>query len=199
MAGKKELLLGFQERIGGEYNQGKFGYGPYLIVPYKNWDIILDYHTVHSGNSSITYTRVRAAYQAYKSFEMSVKKEGIGFKLGKVLGAKDIEIGDEIFDDAYVIKGSDELLVTRILNTFDIKSRINFTSGFRVKICHKSSMGLKCQEGEDGIIFYKTGKLKHDIEIINLIELFQYLLDELVEVGVAKETSPQTILIKTAE
>lgn len=196
MASKKELLQGFHESVGGEYDEGKLGHGPYLVFPYKNWEIVLDYHTVHAGNSNVTYTRVRTAYKVHMPLEMTVKKEGIGFKIGKAFGAKDIEIGDEIFDDAYVIKGNDEFVISRLLNFFEIKSRINFKSSFMLKIKNKSSMGLKCLEGESGIIFYKTGRLKHDIEIINLIELFKFILDELVELNVALEDQPLTNIRK---
>ncbi|MBN2794503.1 MAG: hypothetical protein JXR88_03785 [Clostridia bacterium] len=196
MTSKKELLQGFHENIGGEYDEGKLGHGPYLVFPYKNWAIVLDYHTVHAGNSNVTYTRVRTAYKAYSPLEMTVKKEGIGFKIGKAFGAKDIEIGDEIFDDAYVIKGSDEFVISRLLNFFEIKSRINFKTSFKLKITKKSTMGMKACDGESGIIFYKTGRLKHEIEIINLIELFKFILDELVELNVALEDKPLTEIRK---
>lgn len=193
---KRELMESLSEVVGGTIVKGKMSSGPYLVIPYKEWVIVFDYHLVHTGQTTITYTRVRTVFKQGRDYTLKLSHEGFFSKVGKAFGGQDIEIGDEIFDADHIIKSSDELMTTRLLNTFEIKSRINFKKSFALNIQQKNSMGLKCLQGESGIIFYKTGKIKHEVEVINLIELFQQMLEQLVEMGIAQEGRVSTQLYK---
>jgi hypothetical protein len=195
MSGKK-LIQSHCDIFGGEYIQGKWGAGPYMVIPYKNWELIFDYYMVSTGQSSVEYTRLRSVYVSKKPYKLKISKEGFFAKIEKAFGGKDIEIGDELFDAMYMIKSNDELMTTRLLNDFDIKSRIDFKKSFSFDIVEKNTMGIKCVEGELGLFFCKVGRIKHEAEILNLIELFQKTLDKLVDLDMAYESKPGSELYK---
>lgn len=196
MQTKRTLIESFKSNHGGDIYTGKLGSGPFWVIPYRNWQLVFDYHTVHTGNTNITYTRMRCVTIAMQDYRFKIGKEGLFTKISKAFGGQDIEIGDEIFDEHYRIRSNDTLMTTRLLNHFDVKSRINFTKSFTLEMTQKNSMGLKCLPGESGLIFYTVGKLKHEVEIINIIELFQHLLDQLLDLNLISEAPGLTELFK---
>lgn len=193
---RKKGVETLHEALGGEMIEGSWGSGPYLVIPYKTWNIIFDYFVVSTGKSAITYTRLRVALKNRNDFQLKLSKEGVFAKIGKALGSQDIEIGDESFDHDYVVKSNDELIATRILNHHEIKSRIDFHKSFHLDLIHKNQMGIKCIEGESGLSFMTPQVIKDDQAIKKLFELFQMFLDVLVEAGVTSEEKPETHLIK---
>lgn len=196
MASRKVLIQEYCNNLNGTYKEGGFGQGPMMIISHNHYEIVFDYHVVNRGNSSATYTRVRSVFKNNKDYTLKVAKQGFIAKIGKAFGGQDIEIGDEIFDEEYVVKSNDELLTTKLLNEFDVKSRLNFRKNFHFDVVHKNMMGIKCVDGESGLYFSMIGKLRHEVEVINLIELFKFTLDKLVDLQIIDESLPGTQLYK---
>ena len=67
----------------------------------------IDTFTKRSGKHSTTYTRVRVRYPRPLGLGLKVTREGFFSGLGKLLGFQDINVGEDDFDRAAVIKGSD--------------------------------------------------------------------------------------------
>jgi hypothetical protein len=78
--------------------------------------VLADYYVVSNGKSSTTYTRVRAAAAGAPNLRLSVYKEGFFSSLGKALGTQDIQVGDPLFDDLFMVKSNDEALCRAWLN-----------------------------------------------------------------------------------
>ena len=192
---KKGMEL-LHETFGGELVEGSWGQGPIMLLPYKNWQIIMDYFVVSTGQSAITYTRVRTAFKNNSDFEFKVSKEGVFSKIGKALGGQDIPIGDEAFDSQYIVKSNDDLIVTRLLNNHEIKTKINFQKAFHLDLVKKNQMGIKCVEGESGLSFLTAHTLKDEAEIKELIDLFAAFLDVLFEQKVITDEASVTSLYK---
>lgn len=193
---RKKAMEDWHEIFGGRLVDGKWGQAPQLVIPYKHWQIVFDYFVVSTGQSAITYTRFRTAFKNPKAYELKVSKEGVFSKIGKALGGQDIEIGDDLFDDSYRIKSNDEAITNRLLNTYEIKSRINFTRGFHFDLVHKNQLGLKCDEGESGLTFLAAYTIKEEDDIRNLFDLFENTLDTLLEQNITNEVLPTTELYK---
>lgn len=196
---RKRAIELLHEDLGGHCIEGKWGSGPYLVVPYKDWEIIFDYFIVSTGQSAITYTRLRTVFKNQKNFDLKVSKEGFFSKIGKALGGQDIEIGDENFDGAYIVKSSDDLIATRLLSHHDIKSKMNFDKAFHLDIIKKNQMGIKCIEGELGMTYLTAHVIKDHETIKLLIELFQTILDVMVNQELIVEKRAETILIKSRQ
>lgn len=193
---RKKAMEEWHETFGGKLIEGTWGQGPYLEIPYNNWHIVMDYFVVSTGKSAVTYTRVRTVFKNQSDFELKVSKEGVFSKIGKALGGQDVEIGDELFDEHYRIKSNDEDKTRRLLNTYEVKSRINFKKGFHLDLVKKNQMGIKCDLGESGLSFLAAYVVKDEVEIRNLYELFENILDTLLEQNVTNEELPTTAMYK---
>jgi hypothetical protein len=69
-------------------------------------DIVVDTFSEQHGNSSTTYTRYRAGYPDL-GLGLKLRKQTGLHRFGKVFGMQDIEVGDQGFDDAVMIKGDE--------------------------------------------------------------------------------------------
>jgi len=76
---------------------------------------ILDAHTVKTGDSYKTYTRMRIQVPGLPE-GFGIRRETGFDRLGKKLGLADIQIGDSEFDKSFIIKGADEEKVKTYLN-----------------------------------------------------------------------------------
>src|ERR1700690_1357104 len=94
--------------IGAEFIKGGFMRTSKVEAHIKEWTVTLDTHSVPSGDSSDTYTRIRAPFENKDGLQFSVARKGLVSKLDKALGAKDIETGDADFDRDFYIRGKDE-------------------------------------------------------------------------------------------
>src|SRR5947199_210805 len=68
------------------------------------WTVTLDTHVVSNGETSTTYTRMRAPYVNPDGFRFTIYRKGFFSDLGKLLGMQDIEVGDPEFDEAFILK-----------------------------------------------------------------------------------------------
>jgi hypothetical protein len=74
-----------------------------------------------SGDSSTTYTRLKAPLQDMQGFQFSLSKKSLVSKLDKALGAKEIATGDPEFARAFVIRGKDEAKVRALFASQKIR------------------------------------------------------------------------------
>jgi hypothetical protein len=105
---KDEVWRRLSHEIGAEYVEGRLWKGNKVQAHVGPWTITLDTHTVSTGHSHVTYTRMRAPYINPEAFRFTIDRKGLFSELGKLLGIQDIEVGDPEFDEAFVIKGNDE-------------------------------------------------------------------------------------------
>lgn len=102
---------------GGVFREGEAGFfksvPASIEAPVGHAVVFVDTYVVSSGNSSTTYTRVRARFAIGAGPVFRVYEEGFFQTLGKALGTQDVELGGyPAFDDAYVVK-CDEPELTR--------------------------------------------------------------------------------------
>jgi len=69
--------------------------------------IVIDHYTVSAGDSENVFTRVSALAEGPVGFKLSMKP-GVLASIGRALGAQDVVVGDPVFDEAFVVKTSDE-------------------------------------------------------------------------------------------
>ncbi|MDJ0923086.1 MAG: hypothetical protein QNJ77_00880 [Acidimicrobiia bacterium] len=87
---------------------------PTLNGTIQGHPVTIDTYVVRSGNSSTTYTRYRVGYPRF-GFDLTLKREGAFSAITKLFGQQDVEIGDELFDDAFLVKTSDPGRLKKLL------------------------------------------------------------------------------------
>jgi hypothetical protein len=148
--------------------------------------VTLDTYTVSSGHSHITFTRMRAPYVNPEGFRFTVYRKGFFSDLGKLLGMQDIEIGDAEFDEAFIIKGNDEIRVRDLFA--NAKIRQLFLAQPKIRLTVKNSegwFGPKFPQDADELHFQVVGVIKDVDRLKSLFDLFVIVLDQLCRIGSA--------------
>ena len=189
---KKEIWQNLSEQIGSEFVKGGLFCGPdKVIAHYKDWIITLDTYTVSNGKTSTTYTRMRAPYVNADGFRFTLYRSGIFSEIGEFLGFHDIEIGNEDFDKAFVIKSSDEEKVKELLAEPKILELIDQQPRFHLEV--KDDEGWfrrNFPEGVDELYFRVPGVIKDIEQLKGLFEVFAEVLNRLCIIGAAYQNAP---------
>jgi hypothetical protein len=194
---KKKVWKQLSEEINANYFEGSLFIGPRIEYKHNNWTIYLDTYTVSTGKSSITYTRMRAPFINLKKFHFKIYRKGIFSNIGKALGMKDIEIGYDWFDNEYIIKGNNEILLRRLLQNHQIRNLIEKQPKivFEIKE-NEGKFGPKFNDNESELYFVVIGVIKDKERLKNLFELFIKIIDELDTIGITINKTPKVKLYK---
>ena len=131
---KDEVWRQLSEEIGAEFIEGGLWKGNKVQAHVGPWTVTLDTHTDSSGESSTTYTRMRAPYVNPEGFRFTIYRKGFFSNLGKLLGLQDIEVGDPEFDEAFIIKGNDEERVCDLFANPKIRQLIQAEPEVRLEV-----------------------------------------------------------------
>lgn len=141
------------------------------------YDLVLDTYTVSTGNSSQTYTRLRARFVNPRRFQFRVHRASIFTGLAKALGKQDIDLGVGDFDRDFVIQGNDEARVRALLA--DPALRAMFAAQPRVMVQvvdNEGLFGASYGESVDILEFVEGGVIKDVQRLRGLFSLFAVLL-----------------------
>jgi hypothetical protein len=177
--------------IGAQYVEGGFWKGNKVRATHGPWTITLDTYTVSDGKTSVAYTRMRAPFVDPEGFRFTVYRKGVFSDIGKWLGMQDIEIGDEAFDEDFILKSNEESKLRELLGSAKIRELISQQPDIYFSI--KDDEGAFVSNfpgGVDELYFQVVGVIK-DVERLKLLyELFSETLDELCRIGSANESAP---------
>ena len=176
--------------LGGQSEHG-FWKGSKVRAVVEEWTVILDTYTVSTGQSTITYTRMRAPYVNPSRFHFAIYPEGFFAKIGKVFGMQDVVVGFPEFDDRYIIKGNDDSFLRQLFASSELRHRITAQPDIHLEIRQDDGwFGTTFPEGVDMLTFQVVGVLKDIPRLKALFELFGCTLDQLCNIGAAYETDP---------
>jgi len=189
---KEEIWSQLSQELGADYEEGGFFKEGKVVLAHKQWEITLDTYAVHTGKSTIVYTRMRAPYVNRDGFRFNIYRKSVFSWIGKLFGVKDIEIGDAFFDDEFIIQGEPEALVSRLLSNVAVRQLIQNQPDIHFQV--KDDEGWfksKFPEGVDELYFEVVGIIKDRERLKKLFDLFTLVLDELCRFGSAYETNPE--------
>ena len=188
---KEEIWSQLSREIGAEYEEGGFFKNGKVVLSHRQWEITLDTYTVHTGKSTIIYTRMRAPYVNRDGFRFNIYRKSIFSGIGKMFGVKDIEVGDAFFDDEFIIQGEPEHLVRSLLTNGMIRQLIQKQKDIRFQIKDDEGWFKKnFPEGVDELYFEVVGIIKDKERLKDLFDLFTLVMDELCRLGSAYEVDP---------
>lgn len=193
---KDEVWQQLSREIGAEYvEQGLLGPSSRVQAHVGEWTITLDTHTVATGHSSITYTRMRAPYVNKDGFRFRIYRQGLFSHLGKLLGTQDVEIGDPAFDEAFIIQGNDEAKLKQLFANPRIRDLIREQPDILLEVNDdEGCFGAQFPAGVDELSFRVAGIIKDPARLRHLYELFAEVLNQLCHMGSAYEDDPHLAL-----
>ena len=188
---KDEIWSQIARDIKGDYIDGGFWNKDVLIYEHAEWKIVLDTYTVQTQNSSTTYTRMRAPFVNKDQLTFQIYREGFFSSIGKFFGMQDIRIGDEYFDEKFIIKSNSEYKIQKLLNSDQLKELIAKQPRINLKIKDDEGwFGPDFPEGVDELYFECVGVIKDKEVLLSLFELFTCVLNRLVQIDSAYDDDP---------
>jgi len=192
---KAEIWSQVAAEIGGQYVEGGFWGRAQLRCQSGEWELVLDTYTVSSGNSSTTYTRMRAPFVNKDGLYFKIYRTGFFSAIGKWLSMQDIEIGVPVFDENYVIKGNDEEKVRRLLASPEVRALMDAQPRITVEIKDDEGFfGQSYPDGVDILHFVCVGVIKDPDVLKDLFDLFCAILERLVQIDSAYENDPGIVI-----
>ena len=183
---KDEVWRQLSQEIGAEFVEGGFWKGNKVQAHVGPWTITLDTYTESTGETHVTYTRMRAPYVNPEGFRFTIYRKGLFSDLGKLLGMQDIEVGDPEFDEAFIIKGNDEGKVCGLFADPKIRQMIQDQPKIRLEVKDSEGwFGPKFPEDVDELHFQVVGVIKDVERLKSLFDLFAAVLDQLCKIGSA--------------
>ncbi|MDS0524692.1 DUF3137 domain-containing protein [Clostridium sp. SHJSY1] len=192
---QKEIWQQLAKEIQADYVKKGFWEGYRVEAHVDNWVIVLDTYTVQVGTAPITYTRIRVPFINLDNFYFKISKRGFFNGLGKILGMKDIEIGDENFDEAFTLKSNNEEKAKQLFANENIRRLIQNQSKINLEI--KDDEGFfksRFPKGVDELYFEIPDVIKEIDRLKDLYELFSEVLKELCNIGLASDEEPKVVL-----
>ncbi|AGA28192.1 hypothetical protein [Singulisphaera acidiphila] len=188
---KDEVWRQLSHEIGAEFVEGRFWSGNRVQAYIAPWTITLDTHTVSTGHSHITYTRMRAPYVNPDGLRFTLYRKGLFSELGKLLGMQDIEVGDPDFDEAFIVKGTDEFKVRELFDDPQVRALALAQPTIHLSVKDDEGwFGAKFPKGVDELHFQVVGILKDGPQLKALFDLFAAILDRLCEMGAGRKEEP---------
>ena len=191
---KDEVWRQLSHEIGAEFVEGGFWKGSKVQAHVGPWTVTLDLGTSDEDGESQA-TRLRAPYINPEGFRFTLYRKRGFIDLGKLFGMQDIEVGDPDFDEAFIIKGTDESKVRELFSNFKIRQMIQAQPKIRLRVKHSEGwFGPKFPDDVDELHFQVVGVIK-DLERLKvLFNLFAAILDELCRIGSAYKSEPGVTL-----
>ncbi len=192
---REEIWRRLCDEIGADYVKGGFWKGDKVHAYHEQWVMTLDTYAHSDGETSTTYTRMRAPYVNADGFRFSIYRKSIFSGLGKLFGMQDIEIGDAWFDEEFIIQGNDAGKVARFLANPRLTQLIRAQPSINLSVRDDEGwFGTTFPEGVDELRFEVLGVIK-DVERLKAIyELFAEALNQLCHMGSAYKDDPKLVL-----
>jgi hypothetical protein len=174
VSGKTELFMEISGMLGGvftkSHNPGNVISTLQIMVPFKKWEIILT-------ESDTRPLRFQVGFEPLHDFELIIGMEDFFDKILKKLGKAEIEVGDEAFDNQYLIHSNDPVLTGKLLSDH-VRNKILKHSLYNISYL----TDYKRKRSELISVISRTIDDKETY--LDLISLHQMLIDNLLELGI---------------
>lgn len=185
---KSEIWRQFSEQLGGTYTEARFLKGDRVEASHGEWKVTLDTYAVSTGKVTVVYTRMRAPYVNHAGFRFQVYRKSVFSGVGKFFGMQDIEIGDPTFDDAFIVKGTDESVVKQLFSNPKLRELLAGQPDVQFSVKDDEGwFGPDFPEGVDELYFVAHGVIKDIDRLRATFDLFAETLDQLCRIGAAYE------------
>jgi hypothetical protein len=181
--GQNEVWGDLARQIGADFTEAGWFKRGRVDLHAKNHTITLDTFDVGGGETSSTYTRMRAPFRNGSGLTMNIFRDNTFARLGKLVGMQDIVIGDAFFDNAFVIQGQPEARIKAFLQDAKLRELIRAQPRIAFQVAKgKELFSQKYPDGIDDLQFLCAGVVKDAQRLKLLFEMFARAIDRLTEI-----------------
>jgi hypothetical protein len=169
--------------------------GAPIRVQHGPFAVHLDVHAEGGGRSAIVVTRLRAAYVNRDGFRFRIKRRTWMTDLATMLGAQDIEVGDEEFDTSFVLQANSREELRRLVKDEAIRGQLLASPVSLLEVRDDEGYFGPQFPGEvDELYMACAGRITAVSEIEAIYELFADILNRLCHIGSAYLDDPKLML-----
>lgn len=174
--------------LGGEVALTKRGKPKRLCVPHGTWTIVTDIHTESHGESSSTYTRVRALFVRATSFRLRVTRRNPFHVFAPLVGFGGISTGHQRLDRTLFVRSDRPQIARAALRGTSLGQALLRDPKVKLVVTKPGRRIRKVAGDRVGEVqLRKSGKVREVATLRQLIETCAETLDELERRGVARE------------
>lgn len=166
----EELAHIFNGELKIKYTVSKVLYTLNLEIPYKNHNVVL----IETDTKPLKFN---VELDLNRSFEFNLSWEDYTEKVMKIFGKQDIDVGDERFDEKYLIQSNETELFKRFFKSRKLKESILKNNIYIV------SFELLKNKGISKLLTVKDRNTKDINTLIELVQLQFMLIDRFIELG----------------
>ncbi|MBF4693644.1 hypothetical protein [Fusibacter ferrireducens] len=192
MKNKKNTWEELSKKRNGVHEKATFTKQEKVTFQYKNNIILLEGYMTIVGNTPIVNTRIRTIFKNPHQLNFKIYHEGFFSSIGKMLGMQDILIGDDEFDQRFVVKSNDEKKIKQLLNDYKLKSLLLFGKPITIETKLKD----KCLKSSDeSILSYEATGIIKDLDTLeNILNIFERFIECMIEIGFSDESQITSVL-----
>jgi hypothetical protein len=191
---KNEIWDEFSQEIKADYQADGFFTAGKVTLSYRQWRITMDTYT-SQGRYSATFTRIRAPYKTKDGFRFNIYRAGMFTWIERLCAGQTIKTGDPLFDKRFILQGSPEEDVQRLLENTEIRELIQNQKDIHLQARdnngNKELFNETLPQGVHELSFQTRGVIKDKERLKELFDLFPLILTELSRMGSASEDAPQ--------
>ena len=187
---KREAWQKFCETTTAEYIERGFLQRGRIEMPFQSWVIVLDSHTIRTGRTNSTYTRIRTLYHKARDFTFTITKRGVFVGIVYTIGAKQ-KTGNRRIDADYKTRCGDEQTIYTLFSN-DRLSELFLARPFKT---YSHIKQFKRSDTDTMELFFQApGVVKESEQLKNLFDLLGEALLALYEMGIVSDNAPKTML-----
>jgi hypothetical protein len=171
--------------LGGEVTLDKRGKAGRLLVPHGDWLVVTDIHTQSNGESSTTYTRVRALFHREVPFTLKAGKRNPLHRLGALFGYRSVPMNYSKLDQAFFVR-SDRADLARGMLRGTALGQAMMRDPVRLLVAAPGRRTRKIAGDTVGEVqLLKTGKIRDVAQLRAMVQICMETLDQLVRLRAA--------------
>ena len=189
---KKEVWSTFAREMRGSYSDGSPTENDMVRWSYKEWSFLLD-SIARSSERQNTHTRLRAAFLHKKKLRFRISAKSY---LAQLLGLRGISTGDDSLEKVFLIKGSNEELLIKLMESSGLVKQLKKLPYLKLKVTHGSGgwFGLHYPSEISVLHLEYPGQGLEKVILKDLSKVCQEVLDRLVEIDAASSKNPDFTL-----
>jgi len=170
----------------GRFVEGKNPSKDRVIVTHGPWEIHLDTFVVNTGQTSVTYTRVRAYFPGWRELKLVARRRNFLDRILEAFGFGSRPPLGRSLTDKYVVKGKP---LPRLLSLFTgshLSEAIMAVPSLRLAVKRPSRKSRRKWGESVGVVVCRTtGVIKEVDRLVGMIEVVREALNGLLRVGEA--------------
>ena len=184
---RREAFQAAASELDATFVAGKRSSDDQVHLEHGPWKVMLDTYFVSTGQTTVTYTRVRALYVARNDFTLHISRRNIFTRIAELFGFHGLLVGDLELERKYTIKSSNDPRGRSLMMDRRLRELIMVQPSLRLEI-RRLSWGKrrKMGDGVRAVAVQTTGVIKDPDRLVNYVLLVAATLDQLARIGGAR-------------